>query len=120
RARHRSEPHPQRRSAAMNSFLELASRVAAATEAERELFELAYAAINGASYATVIYRHGDLGVEPDHERGEAARRFGEFLDAGAFLDAAMTLVPEGMILRRYMTTKHVPHGCEVGLDWAHG
>src|SRR5688572_18393546 len=35
-------------------------------------------------------------------------------------DAAKTLIPRGMILRRYMATRHVPHGCEVGVDWAHG
>lgn len=36
------------------------------------------------------------------------------------LDAAMRLVPKGMILRRYMATRYVPHGCEVAVDWAHG
>jgi hypothetical protein len=36
------------------------------------------------------------------------------------IDAAMTLVPKGMILRRYMATRFVPHGCEVGIDYAHG
>lgn len=38
----------------------------------------------------------------------------------ASIDAAMTLVPKGMILRRYMASRFVPHSCEVGLDYAHG
>ena len=29
------------------------------------------------------------------------------------LDAAMKLIPDGMILRRYWATKNVPHCCEV-------
>lgn len=38
----------------------------------------------------------------------------------ASLDAAIWLLPLGMVLRRYVTTRYVPHGCEVGIDWAHG
>jgi membrane protein involved in colicin uptake len=36
------------------------------------------------------------------------------------IDAAMTLVPDGMILRNYTASRFVPHTCEVAVDWAHG
>jgi len=36
------------------------------------------------------------------------------------IDAAMTLVPEGFILRRYDASRFVPHTCEVSVSYAHG
>ena len=36
------------------------------------------------------------------------------------LDAAMTLLPKGMILRQYMSSKYVPHSCEVSASYGHG
>lgn len=38
----------------------------------------------------------------------------------ASLDAAMSLVPSGLILRNYQSSRFVPHSCEVALSWAHG
>lgn len=38
----------------------------------------------------------------------------------ASIDAALTLVPDGRILRQYMVSRHVPHTCEVAVDYAHG
>lgn len=38
----------------------------------------------------------------------------------ASIDPAMTLVPDGMILRSYNATRFVPHTCEVAVDYAHG
>lgn len=82
----------------MSELIALAERVEAATGPDRNLDMM----IHG--------RDGPDGIGA----------YGDHPAYTASLDAAMTLIPSGMILRRYMATRFVPHGCEVGLDWAHG
>lgn len=81
------------------TLLALASRVEAATGADRGLdSEIHHAKCGGVGT-------GSYGTEPRYT---------------ASLDAAMSLVPSGLILRNYQSSRFVPHSCEVALSWAHG
>jgi len=77
---------PNPKVAALNA---LAERCEAATGADRELFEQAWLAV-------FIRTGGDLNIANwPASLKERWDRFSALLDAGAYLDAAMTLVPEG-------------------------
>jgi hypothetical protein len=78
----------------MTDLMELASRVEAGESDTREIFEEAYTAIHGMSWQAAAYHHGSLGSEPDRAKQETAFRFGELVRVWAWLDAAMSLVPE--------------------------
>lgn len=95
----------------MSALLDLAARVEGATGADRDLFEAAYTAINGRSWALAAYQHGSLGKQPDFQRQQSAMRFGELLSHAAWLDAAMSLVPEGWT---WDVDATVP---SLGIDW---
>ena len=98
------------------TILALASRVEAATGAEqREMLEAAFVAVHGPKPERV---HGG---SPELLAWLALHNpFFALLQAGGFLDAAMSLVPSGLILRNYQSSRFVPHSCEVALSWAHG
>lgn len=84
------------------TLLALASRVEAATGADRELDALVAEAHWQSRWGRS--KPKDIKAEP----------------VTASLDAAMTLVPSGLILRNYQSSRFVPHSCEVALSWAHG
>ena len=54
------------------------------------------------------------------ERVKAGGEDSEIPAYTASIDAAMALVPKGLILRQYMASRFVPHSCEVSLSWGHG
>ena len=80
------------------TLLALAERVEAATGADRELD------------AAILAACWDCRGKPT----DLGPRY------TASLDAAMSLVPSGLILRNYQSSRFVPHSCEVALSWAHG
>lgn len=73
----------------MSELLKLAERCEKASGPDRELFWQAYEAVFGKANAEIIDQF------PGHKMPDTWERFRKLLDAGGFLDAAMTLVPEG-------------------------
>ena len=95
-----------------NDVLALAARVEAATGADREL-DVLVALAKGWRKESARDWFTPPGVNVRHHKTELPRYT-------ASLDDAMSLVPSGLILRNYQSSRFVPHSCEVALSWAHG
>ena len=113
------------------TLLALASRVEAAAGADRELDCLIWAEQNGEQITwqgncMVAGVHGVVGwIDPgvtqrNFSTNRATTGPASIPAYTASLDAARTLVPSGLILRNYQSSRFVPHSCEVALSWAHG
>lgn len=87
------------------TLLALAERVEAATGADSECV------IREASWAVNVMLAN---------RQDLHNRVNVLLSVEAYESAAMSLVPSGIILRNYQSSRFVPHSCEVALSWAHG
>ena len=111
----------------------LAHKVEAAQEASRDLdaeiwafIHSGYIEINSLGFPVVW--HEDKGwVKHPVSLGDGIWRERKLLGAAqnaprytSSIDAAMTLVPAGMVLRQYRVSRFVPHSCEVAVDYAHG
>ena len=111
------------------TLLALAERVEAATRGSDELDAHIRCALFGKpnnfvkqshiNGAWCVWRIDGAGREVawDGNGLTQLQRLGAFT---ASLDAAMSLVPSGLILRNYQSSRFVPHSCEVALSWAHG
>lgn len=96
----------------------------------RQALEGAYEAIYGMSVCAALYRHGSLGEEPSAEKQAFVDRFYRFLDAEAWTDAAMMLIPDNWTaweMRSHAGRSHFSvdlsrlSECDAGQeDWAHG
>lgn len=111
------------------TLLELAERCEKATGPDRELDAAIIVACQHDLPAPMGECSASLRLPHKDDRCEAGtywlvQRSGMSLRTArsvtASLDAAMTLVPEGMILRQYRASRFVKHECEVGIDYAHG
>lgn len=107
------------------TLLALAERVEAATGADRALAKDIYRALFD---APELGHPNGYGWREDDSgwwlaTGEDARTPPKTIYPPKWLtslDAAMSLVPSGLILRNYQSSRFVPHSCEVALSWAHG
>ena len=108
------------------TLLALAERVEAATGADRELDGLVFAHMNPDKRVIIGQKPGRFPQDPIYGGPLDIIWIDGFADVlgapryTASLDAAMSLVPSGLILRNYQSSRFVPHSCEVALSWAHG